>query len=106
MELGSTESGKGVVEELRHLVPNVWIAGVEKRSDYSHSAFDHVVTTQSEAFLGNYNGSLLPSLAITPELDTLMAPFEGKLLNILGLAATRPTHHYPKPSYGVPLFRD
>lgn len=106
MELGSTESGKGVVEELRNLVPNVWIAGVEKRSDYSHSAFDHVVTTQSEAFFGNYKGSLLPSLAITPELDRLMAPFEGKLLNILGLAATRPTHHYPKPSYGVPLFRD
>jgi len=106
MELGSTEVARGVVEELRKLIPDVWIAGVEKQERYSDSAFDHVITTQSQAFFANYDDFPLPRLAITPELDALMAPFEGKLLNVLGLASIRPTHRYPKPSHGVPPFKD
>lgn len=106
LELGSTEAGRGVVEELRRLIPDIWIAGVEKRSDYASSPFDYVVTTQYDAFLGRYESVNTPSLPITPELNELMAPHEGKILNLLGLAAARSSYDYPDPISGVPRFED
>jgi hypothetical protein len=106
LELGSTSAGRGVIEELRHLIPGVWIAGVEKQKDYESTAFDRVVTTQYDAFLGRYESVNTANLAMTPELSNLMAPYEGKILNLLGLAAVRPASDYPVPIYGVPKFQD
>ena len=106
LELGSTEAGRGVVEELRRIVPGIWIAGVEKRDDYANSVFDFVVTTQYDAFLGRYESVNTPSLPVTPQLHQLMAPHEGKILNVLGLAAARSTYDYPDPIHGVPRFKD
>ena len=106
LELGSTAAGRGVIEELRHLIPGVWIAGVEKQKDYESTAFDLVVTTQYDAFLGRYESVNTANLAMTPELSNLMAPYEGKILNLLGLAAVRPASDYPDPIYGVPKFQD
>jgi hypothetical protein len=106
LELGSTEAGRGVVEELRRIVPGIWIAGVEKRDDYANSVFDFVVTTQYDAFLGRYESVNTADLAMTPELNNLMVQYEGKILNLLGLAAARPATSYPNPIYGVPKFQD
>jgi len=106
LELGSTSAGRGVIEELRHLIPGVWIAGVEKQKDYESTAFDLVVTTQYDAFLGRYESVNTADLAMTPELSNLMAPYEGKILNLLGLAAVRPASDYPDPIYGVPKYVD
>jgi hypothetical protein len=106
LELGSTAAGRGVVEELRRLIPGIWIAGVEKQSQYRETAFDKVITTQGDAFLGRYESVDTASLAMTPELSSLMAPFEGKILNLLGLAAVRPSSDYPNPIRGVPTYQD
>jgi hypothetical protein len=106
LELGSTAAGREVLEELRVLVPGIWIAGVEKQSEFDETAFDLVLTTQPDAFLGRYESVDTAELAMTPELSMLMAPFEGKILNLLGLAATRPATAYPPPIRGVPRFRD
>ncbi len=106
LELGSTAAGRGVLEELRQLVPGIWIAGVEKQPQFEKSAFDLVVTTQYDAFLGRYESVDTASLAMTPELSSLMAPYEGKILNLLGLAAVRPASNYPAPIRGVPTYFD
>lgn len=106
LELGSTESGRGVIEELRQLIPGIWIAGVEKQHEYDRTIFDHVVTTQFDAFLGRYESVNTANLAMTPELSNLVAPFEGKVLNLLGLAAVRPASDYPTPIHGVQTFSD
>jgi hypothetical protein len=106
LELGGTLAGQGVIDELRNLMPGVWIAGVEKQPNYKRSSFDLVVSTQHDAFLGCYESVDTSKLAMTPELSALITPFEGKMLNLLGLAALRPTSDYPRPIRGVPKYRD
>lgn len=106
LELGSTDSGRMVIEELRLLVPEIWIAGVEKLAHYKNSVFDLVVTTQYDAFLGRYQSVNTADLPMTPELSSQMAPHEGKLLNLLGLAGVRAVNDYPDPIRGVPVFRE
>lgn len=106
MELGSTDVGKLVIQRLRELSPGIWIAGVEKRPDYKDSAFDLVVTNQLDAFFGRYESVNMPSLAVTPELSELIAPYEAKLLNAAGLAGIRDTNDYPPPLHGVPVYSE
>ena len=106
MELGATEAGKGVIRHIRTLLPGVWIAGVEKQLHYESTVFDHVITNQFDAFYGRYPEVDTSALSISPELHSLMRPYEGKLLNITGLASVRSTMDYPEPIRGVPTFED
>lgn len=106
MELGATDVGKLVIQRLRDLIPDIWIAGVEKRADYEQSEFDLVITNQHDAFFGRYESVNMPSLAMTPELSILMAPYEAKLLNAAGLAGIRDPHDYPQSIHGVPAYSD
>ena len=106
MELGATEAGKGVIRQIRTLLPGVWIAGVEKQLHYESTVFDHVITNQFDAFYGRYPEIDTSALSISPELYSLMRPYEGKLLNVTGLASVRSTMDYPEPIRGVPVFED
>ena len=106
LELGATEAGRGVIGGLRRLIPDVWIAGVEKQLEYGKSSFDFVVTNQFDAFYGRYPEVDTAALSMTPELHELIAPFEGKLLNVAGLAGVRRPSDYPAPIRGVPVFED
>lgn len=106
LELGATEAGKGVLEQIRLRLPGVWIAGVEKETNFGDSSFDHVITTQRDAFYGRYPEIDTSALAVTPELYDLLTPLEGKLLNLAGLASVRSPNDYPEPIRGVPVFVD
>lgn len=106
LELGATEAGKGVLDQIRLRLPGVWIAGVEKATNFGNSSFDHVITTQRDAFYGRYPEIDTSALAVTPELHDLLKPLEGKLLNLAGLASVRSPNDYPQPIRGVPVFVD
>lgn len=106
LELGSTEAGRRVIEELRQMIPGIWIAGVEKQQFYTKSVFDTVITTQIDAFLGRYEAVNMSALSMSPELTSLIAPHEGKILNLLGLAGARSVSDYPTPLHGVPVYKD
>jgi hypothetical protein len=88
------------------LIPEVWIAGVEERLDNPETVFDHVVTSHYDAYLGHYAGVNVASLAMTPELYSLVAPFEGQALNMLDRVRFYAPENYPPPRAGLPPFRD
>jgi hypothetical protein len=106
MKLGSDPESRGVIQHLRKLIPEVWIAGVEERLDNPETVFDHVVTSHYDAYLGHYAGVNLASLAMTPELYSLVAPFEGQALNMLDRVRFYAPENYPPPRKGLPHFRD
>lgn len=106
MELGSTDAGKEVVEELRNVIPGIWLAGVEKEATFDRSVFDEVITTQPDAVFGRYEKIDLAQLAVDPKLASLVAPAEGRLLNALEIVSIKDPRRYPKPLRGVPVFKD
>lgn len=106
MKLGSDSESRGVIEKLRELLPNLWIAGVEERLDTEDTVFDLVVTSHYDAYLGHYEQINLDALAMTPELYSLVAPFEGQALNMLDRVRYYEPENYPPPRSGMPPFRD
>jgi hypothetical protein len=106
IKLGSDPESRGVIQHLRKLIPEVWIAGVEERLDSPESVFDHVVTSHYDAYLGNYAGVNVAELAMTPELYSLVAPFEGQALSMLDRVRFYVPENYPPPRKGLPHFRD
>lgn len=106
MKLGSDSESRGVIEKLRELLPNLWIAGVEERLDTENTVFDLVVTSHYDAYLGHYEQIDLDALAMTPELYSLVAPFEGQALSMLDRVRYYDPGNYPPPRSGLPQFQD
>jgi hypothetical protein len=106
MKLGSDSESRGVIEKLRELTPNLWIAGVEERLESANTIFDLVVTSHYDAYLGHYEKVNLDALAMTPELYSLVAPFEGQALSMLDRVRYCEPENYPPPRSGMPPFQD
>lgn len=106
MKIGSDAESRGVIQNLRKLVPDLWVAGVEERLNTPDSVFDVVVTSHYDAYLGHYEKANLEAIAMTPELYSLVASFEGQALNMLDRVQYHNPQDYPPPKNGIPPFRD
>jgi hypothetical protein len=104
--LGSNPESKGVIQELRALVPGLRVTGVAETLESDGSVFDTVVTSHFDALFGRYQFVNTAELAMTPELYRQVAPFEGQALNMLDRVKYHSLHEYPPPIYGIPRYRD
>lgn len=106
LKIGGDEQSVGLVEELRTLIPGIWIAGVTDFETSGRMAFDEVVTSHYDAFLGTYERVFLPPVPMSPELHKLITPFEGQALNMLERVKFHNPDLYPKSRWGVPGYED
>jgi hypothetical protein len=104
--MGSDSESRGAIAELRRLIPEIWIAGVDEKFETEGLVFDELVTSHRDAYLGTYERFDLASLPIGPELYKLVAPFEGQALDMLGRIRFHRPSDYPRAIRGVPQYVD
>lgn len=106
IKLGSDQRGAEVVKHLRDLIPGIWIAGVDERFDTDNSIFNITVTSHRDAYLGHYELANVTALSMTPELYTLVAPFEGQALSMLDRIKFHDPSDYPARPSGADRYED
>jgi hypothetical protein len=106
IKLGSDAESQGIIQNLRDLIPDLWIGGVEEHLNTSNSVFDLVLTSHHDAYLGHYEKVNLETLPMTPELYSMVAPFEGQALSMLDRIRYHDPGNYPPPRNGLPPYRE